>query len=195
MKPTTHRTRTAAARTAGSPIQNFTGFYRAHVRAVESFLGPRAGSAEATKDLVAETFATALVCRDQFRGSSIAQERAWILAIARSQLSHHWRRTSIERRAVAAFEIAGAYEEEPTGRVVQRCDVEAVRPDLLAALSALPAEQQRTVALRVVHDLEYEAIAAETGVTEEVARARVSRGLRTLARRLEPRRRALPSAA
>lgn len=194
MKARTHHKRAVRRAEQAPPIENFGAFYRAHVRSLEAFVGTRAGSAEATKDLVAETFATALVHRTQFRGSSLGQERAWLLAIARSQLSHHWRRTSMERRVVATFEVEGAYEEEPTLRIAHRCDVERARPDLLAALRALPAEQQRTVALRVVHDLEYEDIAAETGVSEDVARARVSRGLRTLARRLE-RRRPLASAA
>jgi RNA polymerase sigma-70 factor (ECF subfamily) len=168
----------------GREAQDFERFYAAHARAVEAYLAPRTGSREAAKDLAADTFATALARRGQFRGSSPPEERAWILAIARSQLSHHWRRASIERRAVATFEIEGGFADEPTVHVEQRCDIERARPHLLAALSALPAVQRRTVALRVVHDLEYDEIAEQTGVSEQVARARVSRGLRALAGRL-----------
>jgi RNA polymerase sigma-70 factor (ECF subfamily) len=45
---------------------------------------------------------------------------------------------------------------------------------------ALPDEQRRALELRVVEERSYEEVAEQLGVTQETARARVSRGLRAL---------------
>jgi len=49
------------------------------------------------------------------------------------------------------------------------------------ALAALPEEQRRAVELRVVQEHGYAEIATMLGISEQNARARVSRGLRALA--------------
>jgi RNA polymerase sigma-70 factor (ECF subfamily) len=59
-------------------------------------------------------------------------------------------------------------------------------PHLLEAIAALPPDQQRAVELRVVEELDYAQVAERMTVTEQVARARVSRGLRAMARELAP---------
>ena len=61
-----------------------------------------------------------------------------------------------------------------------------LRPMLSDAIGILPPEQRRAVELRVVGELDYPQVAAAMGVSEEAARARVSRGLRALARELAP---------
>ena len=56
---------------------------------------------------------------------------------------------------------------------------------MLDALGALPADQRRAVELRVVEEeLSYAELASALDVSEPTARARVSRGLRALARML-----------
>ena len=50
------------------------------------------------------------------------------------------------------------------------------------ALAALPSDQRRAIELRVVEERAYPDIAATLDVAEAAARARVSRGLRALAR-------------
>jgi RNA polymerase sigma-70 factor (ECF subfamily) len=47
------------------------------------------------------------------------------------------------------------------------------------------------VRMRIIDERPYATIARQLGISDEVARARVSRGLRELARVLEPRRAAL----
>ena len=51
-------------------------------------------------------------------------------------------------------------------------------------MAALPPDQRRAIELRIVEDLAYEEMAAVLAVSEQVARARVSRALRALARML-----------
>jgi RNA polymerase sigma-70 factor (ECF subfamily) len=54
-----------------------------------------------------------------------------------------------------------------------------------SALADLGAEQREAVRLRAVDELGYPAIARRLGISEQAARARVSRGLRALAAALD----------
>ena len=59
-----------------------------------------------------------------------------------------------------------------------------VAAPLADAMAALPEDQRRAVELRVIDECGYAEVAVQLGVSEQTARARVSRGLRALARRL-----------
>jgi RNA polymerase sigma-70 factor (ECF subfamily) len=59
-----------------------------------------------------------------------------------------------------------------------------LRRRVAALLHDLPADARRALDLRVVQELGYDAVAAALGVSEQTARARVSRALRALAGRL-----------
>jgi RNA polymerase sigma-70 factor (ECF subfamily) len=50
-------------------------------------------------DLLGETFACALERRHQFRGSTDAEAEGWLFSVARSQLSHYYRRGRVEQQA------------------------------------------------------------------------------------------------
>ncbi len=63
------------------------------------------------------------------------------------------------------------------------------RRRLWAACRALPEAQRTAVVLRYYEQLEYDEIAALTGVAEGTVRSRVSRGLGGAARRARRRRR------
>ena len=52
-------------------------------------------------------------------------------------------------------------------------------------MDALPEEQRRAVELRVVDEHGYDDVAGVLGVSEQTARARVSRGLRALVAALQ----------
>jgi RNA polymerase sigma factor (sigma-70 family) len=56
---------------------------------------------------------------------------------------------------------------------------------VLAALETLAPEQREALRLRVVMELGYPAVAARLGISQQAARARVSRGLRALALSLD----------
>jgi RNA polymerase sigma-70 factor (ECF subfamily) len=58
--------------------------------------------------------------------------------------------------------------------------VEEAQDHLGRALADLPADQREAVHMRFVETLSYEEIAGRLGVSQDVVRARASRGLRAL---------------
>lgn len=141
--------------------------------------------AETALDLTAETFALALERRTQFRGNSSQEEQGWLFAIARNQLVLYWKRGEVEREALRRVGCdppgTDAAELEWVERVA---DLPLLRSTVRAALGELPDDQAYAVTARVVEARPYSDLAGEIGVSEQVVRARVSRGLRTMARLL-----------
>jgi RNA polymerase sigma-70 factor (ECF subfamily) len=137
---------------------------------------------ETAWDLTAETFAEAFALIDRFRGSTDAEGRAWLWAIARHDL-YTWRRKgSVERRCLAELGIdLPSLSDAEYEHIEELIDVTRLRPALSSALAQLTADQREAVQLRVLEELDYKQIAERLGVSGEVARARVSRGLRELA--------------
>ncbi|MDA0160289.1 RNA polymerase sigma factor [Solirubrobacter ginsenosidimutans] len=165
-----------------SDVEVFASFYRAYYDGVLSFLVRRVFDPEIAFDLVSETFAKALERRRQFRGDTAEQEQAWLFAIARTELSHYWRSGKTERAAIQRYSIAvPALTEAETDRIEAMAGLAGLGDELADALSELPPDHRLAVELRVIKELSYAELAAELGVSEPTARARVSRGLRTLA--------------
>lgn len=150
------------------------------------YFARRSVDAETALDLAGETFALALERRAQFRGSSLPEEQGWLFAIARNQLLAFWKRGEIER---AALERLGC--DPPEGSTadiewVERvADLPSLRATVRTALDDLPSEQAYAVTARVVNAREYAELAGELNVSEQVVRARVSRGLRAMAQTLD----------
>ena len=163
----------------------FHAFYSAYVKRVVTFFARRTLDAETALDLTAETFALALERRAQFRGNSTQEEQGWLFAIARNQLMLYWKRGEVEREALRRVGCdppgADAAELEWIERVA---DLPLLRSTVRAALGELPDDQAYAVTARVVDARAYSDLAGEIGVSEQVVRARVSRGLRTMARLL-----------
>ena len=74
-----------------------------------------------------------------------------------------------------------ALEAEEQIRIEELAALGELRSAVQGALAELGPEQREAVRLRVVDELGYPAVAARLGVSEQTARARVSRGLRALA--------------
>jgi RNA polymerase sigma factor (sigma-70 family) len=163
----------------------FAAFYDAYSDRVLAFLARRVLDPEVAIDLMSETFAKVLECRMQFRGSTAAEEQGWLFAIARTELSHYWRSGRVERAALERFAVTvpelGPDEFE---RIEALAGLTGLDGPLLKAVAALPEDQRRAIQLRIVEDRSYPETAQELGVSEQVARARVSRALRALARGL-----------
>lgn len=163
----------------------FHDFYRAYVDRVIVYFGRRTVDAELALDLTGETFALALERRKQFRGSTPQEEQGWLFAIARNQLLLYWRRGEVER---VALQRLGCDAPEGTTAdiewVERTADLPALRQTVRYALDDLPAEQAYAVMGRVVDGRDYADLAHELDVTEQVVRARVSRGLRAMAETL-----------
>lgn len=185
-RPCRQRARSVALVRSTDDAEAFHDFYVATCHGVLAFLLRRAPDPDVARDLAAETFAVALQRRHQFRGHTDAEAEAWLLAIARTQLALHWRRGSAERRALA---LLGAQEPghavAELDRVEELAGLRQLRRDVRRAVDGLQPDQSYAVQQRVVCERAYDDLAAELGVSEDVVRARVSRGLRALAARTQ----------
>ncbi|UJA19348.1 RNA polymerase sigma factor [Thermoleophilia bacterium SCSIO 60948] len=165
----------------GLSDQAFLELYDAQVERVTAFFVRRVVDPEIALDLTAETFAQALRSRTGFRGEPGAPLNAWLYAIASHQLSRYFRRGRLER---TALKRAGIDPPHPTEADIERIEELASIEDLRAAvrreMSALPPEQRRAIELRIVNELPYSSIAQRLDISEPTARARVSRGLRSM---------------
>lgn len=155
--------------------------YEQHAQELLAFAVRRTLDPDASVDLVGETFAAAFEDRRQFRGDDAGAARAWLFGIARNMLSDYFRRGKVERGALA---VLGVQRRPLTDVEYDRIEDLAasahLRTRVAEELCALPAEQQQAVRLRVVQEEPYEDLARALGITEQTARARVSRGLRAL---------------
>jgi RNA polymerase sigma factor (sigma-70 family) len=166
----------------------FAALYDREAQDVLVFIARRTLDPELALDLTAETFAQAFRGRRTFRGSSVAEERAWLFTIARRQISHYHRRGTVERRAL---QLLGASLPQATDddlcEIAEVADLDALREILGDELQRLSEDQREALRLRIVEERPYPDVALALGVSEQTARARVSRGLRALARAVEPR--------
>ncbi len=163
----------------------FAAFYDAYWERVLVYFTRRVLDADVAFDLLSETFATALERRRQFRGISAEEEQGWLFSIARSELWHFWRDGSVERSALARRGLPLLGRSEPESeRIEEVAGQWEVAAPLADAMASLPEEQRRAVELRVIDEFGYADVAVQLGVSEQTARARVSRGLRALALRL-----------
>lgn len=164
----------------------FSAAYRAHARSVLVFLARRTYDPEVALDLTAETFAQAFEGRRRFRGSTDEELAAWLFGIARHVLARYLRRGGAERRALTRLGIdVPSLDPDDSERIVALAGLEDLRDTVAQELQALPAPHREAVRLRVIEELAYQDVARRLSITEQAARARVSRGLRTIGRALD----------
>ena len=124
--------------------------------------------------------------RRRFRGASDGEAAAWLYAIARRQLSRYFRTARVERRALERLGLEPpALEDGERARIEELAALDDMRVALRAALGRLPQARRDALELRVIEELPHTEVAGRLGVSEQTARARVSRGLRALAAGLE----------
>ena len=165
----------------------FEAFYRRHVDAVTGYFMRRTRDPEVAADLMAETFAAALLSLPRYRPGG-APPTAWLFGIARNKLAHWQRRQGVERRARRRLGI-GAVELDSTDLTAIEALADAQRAETVmrGELDRLPEEQRAAITAHVVDERDYADIAREQGVSEPAVRQRVSRGLRRLRARMENR--------
>lgn len=151
--------------------------YERHAAALRAFCRARVGADEAD-EVVQTTFLRAL--RALNRGERPYAERAWLLTIARRVCAT--RATTAARR----HEVFGSDALDVAAAPASDDYVEA---DLATALAALPEGQRRAFVLRAVHDLSYDEIAAELGVSHAAVESWIFRARRKLADAVGERRR------
>jgi RNA polymerase sigma factor (sigma-70 family) len=168
------------------PRRDFSGFYAANAERVLVYLTKRCLDPELAVDLMAETFARAFSGRRRFRGSEGAEAEGWVFAIARSVLADFWRRGKAERRALARLGIeVPRLEEDEHARIAALAELDQVRSTVSEHFGRLSPEHQTALRLRVIDEQPYSEIARRLQISEDSARARVSRGMRRLAASLE----------
>lgn len=160
----------------------FTAFYERHVDLVLAYLRRRTSSAEVAADLMAETFAAALLSlHERTSPEELDVPVAWLFGIARNKLHESYRRGRVE---AAARERLGLEPLVLDDRDLALVD-ELSETDVVRALAeVLPPDQLQAVRLRIIDERDYEAIARELDCSEAVVRKRVSRALATLRARV-----------
>jgi RNA polymerase sigma-70 factor (ECF subfamily) len=165
----------------------FSRLYQREAEALLVFLARRTLDAEVALELTAETFAVALESWSVLGSLSAQAAHAWLMTVASRLYSRYLRRASVERRAVNRLGIQlPTVHEEDLARIESRAGLQQLRGALREQFSRLSNGQQQAVRLRVIDERSYDEIAARLGISEQTARARVSRGLRELAAALSP---------
>ncbi len=171
-------------RSQGSTIADrdaFAAFYRRHERTLLRYFARQIYDPQLALDLAAESFAQAFIGRARFRGRTPGEETAWLQTIARRQLARYYRRGRVERTALQRLRISlPQASPEELDRIDELAGIDAARSAVREGLSRLSTEQRRALELRIVDELPYPDVARELGVSEQTARARVSRALRAL---------------
>jgi RNA polymerase sigma factor (sigma-70 family) len=156
--------------------------YARHHDALLLFLVRRTADVEVALDLWAETFAQAIAGRAKFRGTTEAEAAGWLFGIARRQLALYFRRGHAERRALDRLGLERPPADvELLAEIEQRARLDVLRAELRFALETLSEPVREAVRLRVVDELPYAEVAVSLDISEQAARARVSRGLSALA--------------
>ena len=134
----------------------FTVFYERHVDLVLAYLRRRTSSAEVAADLMAETFAAALLALHEHTSAAAARQRLGLEPLV--------------------------LDDRDLALVDELSETDVVR----ALADLLPPDQLEAIRLRIIDERDYDAIARHLGCSEAVVRKRVSRGLATLRARVEP---------
>lgn len=169
-----------------SPAPDVALLYERHGDDVLLFLVRRTADPELALDLWSETFAQAVVSGRRYRGTTDAEAAGWLFGIARNQLRHYYRRGKAQRRAMERLGL----ERPSLGpnaevELLERAGLAEVRAELAQAVAALSDDLRDAISLRVLDERPYPDVASRLGISEQAARARVSRGLRQLASALD----------
>ena len=167
------------SRTANVDVE---ALYARHREELLVFLARRTADPEVALDLWGETFAQAIAGRRRHRGTTDEEAVGWLYAIARKQLALYYRRGMAQRRAMERLNLERpAAEPELLAEISRRAGLTELRAELSAALSELSPGVRSAVQLRIVDELSYADLARRLNISEQAARARVSRGLSSMA--------------
>jgi RNA polymerase sigma factor (sigma-70 family) len=162
---------------AGDP-NAFGELYERWHELVLAFLLKRTRNPEVAMDLMAETFAAALVALADRPPAITGTAGPWLLTIARNAMIDSYRRGRVEN---AARERLALEPLQITDGDVERVVQLAAETDLLLDLAdQLPPEQFEALRARVVDGRGYAEIAQQLACSPAVVRKRVSRAISTL---------------
>jgi RNA polymerase sigma-70 factor, ECF subfamily len=168
-------------RAAGSDPGAFDELYRRHAEELDSWFRARVPEREAAADLVAETFAEALVAATSFRGARPSSAMAWLYGISRNLLRQYYRRNRVETKARRKLAIVTEDHIVDAAEMVEaEVDAESLATALRQAMLSLPLDQRTAVELRILGQQSYDEVATQLGCSNTAARMKVSRALRRL---------------
>jgi RNA polymerase sigma factor (sigma-70 family) len=160
--------------------QAFREFYERYALWLRNWFTRQTGSPSAALDLTAETFAQAWNARRRFKDQAEGSGAPWLFGIARNLLRQYHKHNRIETAARLRLGLPLGFAEEDYERVDEADRARVLGPALADAVGALPPEQRRALQLRVVEQLPYEEVAGRLGCSQNAARLKVSRALRSL---------------
>jgi len=159
----------------------FGEFYARHEETALRFVLRQTGDPDLAADIVAETFAQALISCERFKPGP-TPAIAWLLGIARNVLAMSWRRGRVEASARKRLAMQPVVLEDTGIAEIDRLSNDRWLADELASL---PPDQREAITARVIDEREYREIALATQCSELAVRKRVSRGLSVLRNRIE----------
>jgi len=171
---------------SGERVAQFVAFYDRTMPGLLGFFARRTLDGQVAADLTAETLADAFASRRRFRDRGDGSATAWLYTIAYRKLGRFIRRRRVEdtARRRLGFERLELGPED-VERVEALIDFEQVGRAVAAAFNELRPDQRAALRLRVIEGRSYREIAGTLGCSEDVVRARVSRGLKRLAGQLD----------
>jgi RNA polymerase sigma-70 factor (ECF subfamily) len=172
----------AIARSLAEP-ERFAAVFDRHYARIHGYVARRLGPALA-EDVTSETF---LIAFDRRRRYDTAQPDAgpWLYGIASNLIARHHRAEARRYRALArsgGAEPADGGTESSDGRV----DARARRPELAAALAAIPPREREVLLLVAWAGLSLEEVARALRIRPGTARSRLHRARHTLRAALHP---------
>jgi RNA polymerase sigma-70 factor (ECF subfamily) len=153
-------------------MDSFDALYLRFREPVLGYFARRVGEPEVAADLMAETFARALV---HYRSAPPDEPAAWLFAIARNLLIDSARRGQVEASARRKLHLEPMVLDDAD---IQRIEEVAEAADLADTVRATlsPAEYEALRA-RAVDEESYAELALRLRCSEAVARKRVSRAI------------------
>jgi RNA polymerase sigma-70 factor (ECF subfamily) len=165
--------------------QAFREFYDRYALWVRVWFVRQTGSESAALDLTAETFAQAWHSLKRFRDLADGSGAPWLFGIARNLLRQYHKHNRIETAARERLGLPAAAEGDEYEAVDERVAARSLAPALASAVRLLPPDQRAALELRVVQQLDYDEVAGRLGISQNAARLRVSRALRSLTVQLQ----------
>lgn len=152
---------------------DFEVAYRAHSQDIYRFLFWRTNDNALSEDLTSNVFEKAWRSRDSFHGGSV---KAWLYRIARNTLVDHWRKN----QPLTLADTDELPETSSEDNTAERLDQAAEITHLHLALTKLPTDMRKVVALRFIDTLSCREVAARLGLSESNVRVLQYRALKKL---------------